>query len=374
MGKQPAVLIVALSGRGLAASARRGGYRPLVADMFGDEDTMSAAHAHVRLPGNLVSGIDEQALIPALETLSRRQSPIGLVYGTGFEDRTPLLQRLGERWPLVGNAAKVVTKVKNPEFLSSLCTDLGISFPEISLSKPPNLDGWVIKRMGGAGGGHVKPASQARSSGAQVVYYQRKTSGASVSAAFLADGQHVDILGYSAQWASPTRRQPYRYGGAVRPAYLTPPIAELLAAVVVRIATSLSLVGLNSVDFLLEGERFWLLEINPRPGSTLDIFETANESLFAHHVAACGGRLDRRSRDGEDATAAEVVYAEDDILSVPVLDWPDWTTDRPVAGTTIKAGEPVCTVHARSRVAADARALAGERRATVLSWTRARSS
>ncbi|HEY8246312.1 MAG TPA: aldehyde oxidase, partial [Hyphomicrobium sp.] len=39
------VLIAALSGRGLAASARRAGYLPLVADAFGDSDT--AEHAAV---------------------------------------------------------------------------------------------------------------------------------------------------------------------------------------------------------------------------------------------------------------------------------------------------------------------------------------
>ena len=39
------VLIAALSGRGLAASARRAGYLPLVADAFGDSDTAEHAAA-----------------------------------------------------------------------------------------------------------------------------------------------------------------------------------------------------------------------------------------------------------------------------------------------------------------------------------------
>jgi uncharacterized protein len=374
MGNASEVVIVALSGRALAVSARRAGYRPLVADMFGDEDTLRAAHAYIRLPGNLTSGIDEQALVPALEMLSQRQNPIGLVYGTGFEDRAPLLHHLAQRWRLLGNAAEIVTKVKKPEFISSLCADLNVPFPEISLSKPPAVDGWLIKRTGGAGGVHVKPANQATGDGSQVVYYQRKTCGVPVSAAFLADGRHVSMLGYSTQWSSPTLHQPYRYGGAVQPALLAPCLADTLAAVVFRIAATLSLVGLNSVDFLVDGERFWLLEINPRPGATLDIFETADDSLFAHHVAACSGKLERQRRSPQGAAAAEIVYAEDDIRSVPVLDWPDWTTDRPVAGTTIRAGEPVCTVHARNPATAGARALAGERRAAVLSWTRARNT
>jgi uncharacterized protein len=372
MDNDAAVLIVAISGRALASSARRSGYRPLVADMFGDQDTLNAAHGHARLAGDLASGIDAQALMPTLEALSRGQNPIGIVCGTGFEDRTQLLHCLAERWRLLGNGAEVVAKAKDPEFLSSVCVDSDVPFPEISLTKPAIRDDWLIKRKGGAGGTHVRSASQSSSINGQV-YYQRKVSGTPVTAAFLADGERATILGYSAQWPSPTPRQPYRYGGAVRPAGLVPRTSDLLSTVVHRIAAAMSLVGLNSADFLVDGERFWLVEINPRPGATLDIFETAEDPLFAQHVAACTGRAAKRPHYPSGATAAEIVYAQNDILSVPALDWPDWTTDRPLAGSTIKAGEPVCTVHARGPAAASARALAGQRRETVLSWTRARS-
>jgi uncharacterized protein len=372
MNNGVAVLIVAISSRALATSARRGGYRPLVADMFGDEDTLNASYAHVRLAGDLGSGIDERTLIHALKTLSQGQNPVGVVCGTGFEDRTQLLQRLAERWRLLGNRPEVVAKAKSPEFLSSVCADFGIPFPETSLSKPSNPNGWLTKRKGGAGGTHVKPASQSRNIDGQV-YYQRRVSGTQIAASFLADGERATILGYSAQWSSPTPRQPYRYGGAVRPALLAPRTKDLLSAVVHTITAAMSLVGLNSADFLVDGESFWLLEINPRPGATLDIFETIDDSLFAQHVAACAGRLVTGSHYPRGAKAAQIVYAEGDILSVPVLDWPDWTTDRPLAGSTIKAGEPLCTVHARSLAIAGAKALAEKRRETVLSWTRARN-
>jgi uncharacterized protein len=372
MDNDVAVLVVAISARALAVSARRGAYRPLVSDMFGDQDTLNAAHAHRRLPGNLASGIDEQGLIPTLETLSGGQNPIGIVCGTGFEDRTQLLHCLAKRWRLLGNEAEVVAKAKNPEFLSSLCADFSVPFPDISLSTPPKPDGWLIKRQGGAGGTHVRSASQSGQIRGQV-YYQRRVSGTPVAASFLADGKRATILGYSAQWSSPTPRQPYRYGGAVRPARLASGMSDLLSVAVNRITAAMSLVGLNSIDFLVDRERFCLMEINPRPGATLDIFETADNSLFAQHVAICTGGRVGNLRYPEGATAAEIVYAQDDILSVPALAWPDWTTDRPFAGTTIKAGEPVCTVHARGPAVAGAKALIEKRREAVLTWIGARS-
>ena len=373
MDKEAAVLIAAISGRALAASARRGGYLPLVTDFFGDQDTLNVAHAHVRLDGDLARGIEEEALVRALETLSEQRQPLGIVCGTGFEDRTQLLQRLAQRWRLFGNGAEIVAKVKNPEVLSSICADFGIPFPELSLSRPRAAADWLAKRKGGAGGTHVKPARQSSAIGGEI-YYQRKVTGTPVAALFLADGERAAVLGFSAQWSLPTPRQPYRYGGAVRPATLAPRTADLLSAAVHRLAAVMSLVGLNSADFLVDGERFWLLEINPRPGATLDIFEPPEGSLFALHMAACAGKLVVGSPYPEGAKAAAIVYAENDIPSVPALDWPDWTADRPPAGSAIKAGQPLCTVYACGSAAAGARALADERREMVLAWTHARKS
>ena len=296
-----------------------------------------------------------------------------IVCGSGFEGRPQLLQRLGQRWRLFGNGAETVAKVKNPEVLSSICADLGIPFPESSLSKPRAPADWLAKRKGGAGGTHVKPALQSNSAGAEI-YYQRKVSGTPIAALFLADGERATVLGFSAQWSLPTPRQPYRYGGAVRPATLAPRTADSLSGAVHRLAAAMSLVGLNSADFLVDSEVFWLLEVNPRPGATLDIFEPPEGSLFALHMAACVGKLFEGSHYPEGAKAAAIVYAEDDIASLPVLDWPYWTADRPLAGSAIKAGQPLCTVYACSSAAAGARALTDERREMVLAWTRARKA
>lgn len=371
MAEETAVLIAAISGRALAQSARRAGYLPLVTDFFGDQDTLQVAQAHVRLVDDLAQGIEADALVHALGTLSERRQVLGIVCGTGFEDRTALLERLGRRWRLFGNGAHTVAKSKDPELLSSMCAARGIPFPELSLAKPSVSADWLTKRRGGSGGAHIEPGSQPDCAG-QKFYYQRRVPGMPISALFLADGERASILGFSAQWSSPTPRRPYRYGGAVQPATLSPRMADALRAAVHSLAAALSLVGLNSADFLIDDERFWLLEVNPRPGATLDIFEPPGGSLFALHMAACARRLPASVAYPDGAKAAAIVYAERNIPSVPALDWPDWTADRPRAASAIKAGEPLCSVYACSPVAAEARALANERRELVLAWTHAR--
>src|SRR5690348_3818248 len=102
MASEPTVLIAAASGRALAASARRGGYLPLVADFFGDQDTLAVAE-HFLIEHGLARGMDDRQLMAAFETLSAARQPIGAVWGTGFEDRPQILARIAERWRLLGN-------------------------------------------------------------------------------------------------------------------------------------------------------------------------------------------------------------------------------------------------------------------------------
>jgi predicted ATP-grasp superfamily ATP-dependent carboligase len=362
---EPAVLIAAASGRALAQSARRGGFLPLVADFFADQDTAALAHDVVRLEHGLAHGMQEHSLLAALETLDRSRQPIGVVCGTGFEDRPQLLARIGERWRLLGNAAQTVARAKDPAAFATLCRDCDIAHPDTVASPPGEAGAWLAKRKGGAGGGHIARANTHRRANGEY-YFQRATAGMPVSALFVADGRRAVTLGFSTQWASPTGRRPYRYGGAVRPAVLAAAVADALVSAVQRLMQAIPLVGLNSADFLVDGDEFRLLEINPRPGATLDVFEPTEGSLFALHVAACEGRLSDAPPRLDGACAAAIVYAESDIVASPTTEWPDWTADRPVPGTAIKAGEPLCTVKATAATAAAAKDRVDERLAMVL--------
>lgn len=359
------VLIAAASGRALAASAARGGYAPLVADCFGDLDTLAVACAHRRLPSGIAGGMQAAELAPALQQLAAGRQPCGLVWGTGFEDRPELLAELGARWPLLGNDADTVRQIKDPLWFARLCDALGVAHPETAPTAPRQPAGWLRKRRGGAGGAHIRRACDGADSGTDGCYFQREIAGVAVSVLFLAAGGQARVLGCSEQWRAPTPLRPFRYGGAVRPAAPSPAVADALADTVRRLAAAVPLAGLNSADFLVEGGDCWLLEVNPRPGATLDIFEPADGSLVALHIAACGGRLPPCAPMLSGAAASAIAYAEHDLPALACIDWPAWVHDRPQPGTAIRAGEPVCTVQARAPSAAEARRLVQQRLAAV---------
>jgi predicted ATP-grasp superfamily ATP-dependent carboligase len=363
-----AVVIIAASGRALAASARRGGYLPLVVDWFGDADTLVPAAAHACLEHGLARGMTAGGLDAAMSAVTKRYQPLGIVCGTGFEDRPELLEHLAQHWRILGSSADTVRRVKDPEAFASLCRDCAVPHPEISLARPSDATGWLAKRKGGAGGGHVVAAAERDAAN---FYYQRHVPGEPVSALFLANGKRALVLGFSSQWAAPARHQPHRYGGAIRPALLPENISNLLEDVVHEIARAIPLLGLCSADFLVDGDDFRLLEVNPRPGATLDIFEAPQTSLFALHMAACEGELAAQAPSLAGVNATAIAYGKHD-MHVPAFDWPEWTADRPHAGTMVREGEPLCTIRATATGHAETRALIERRLETILARTHAR--
>ena len=361
MDREKPVLIVAASGRALAAGARRAGYVPLVADGFGDQDTLAEADRHVRV--DFARPINGDRLMSALQSLADGCDCAGIVCGSGFEDRVDLLGNIGKYWLLLGNPPDTIARIKDPMDFAAACRTADIPHPETSLVPAADLTGWLVKRIGGAGGWHV--ASADKSEARNDVYFQRHVKGQPVSAMLLGDGSNALVLGFSAQWPAPTPRHPFRYGGAVRPAPLPNDVKQAMIAAVERLIALMPLIGLNSADFVVDDDAFQLLEVNPRPGATFDLFEPEGGSLFALHVDACRGTLPTSAPSYRGAMAGAIVYAKRDIAAAPALDWPEWTADRPSAGTRIKVEQPLCSVFARGETADEARQLVEQRCANV---------
>jgi predicted ATP-grasp superfamily ATP-dependent carboligase len=125
------------------------------------------------------------------------------------------------------------------------------------------------------------------------------------------------------------------------------------------------LVGLVSLDFVLHDGEALLLEVNPRPGATLDVLDDETGSLFAAHVAAVQGDNPASLLKGRwqppRAAAAAYLYADQGALTVPAIAWPDWSADRPAAGTQIARGQPLATVTATALTSPEAENLCRER-------------
>jgi len=357
-----AILILALCGRPLAQAARRAGADVIVADLFGDVDTRSLAPWY-RLPGDLGRGIQGDALLEWMRTLDERLD--GIVYGTGFETDPQLLGKLTQIAPVLGNTAETVAAVKDPHRFAALLQDLALSHPEIARSPRPGQQ-WLRKRRGGSGGTHIDVASPASPIDA-AHYFQALMPGRPISALFVGNGTGARVLGMSVQWPAPAVMQPFRYGGCAGPVRLGPDLAVAIERACSAITAAAGLVGLNSLDMLLDGDRFTILEVNPRPGATLDLFDNREgPSLWEYNLLGVQGELPPPAATVTPrARAALVVYADLPRYVPASFEWGVGIADVPSPNSRISAGMPVCTVQVAGADAEAARAGA-EQRATAL--------
>jgi predicted ATP-grasp superfamily ATP-dependent carboligase len=341
MTDHPAIIVVAYSARALASCASHAGFDPLSIDVFGDDDMRAISLASVKLEGGLADGLAPDKVMSAVDTLTSAHDPIGLVYGAGFEHQPETIAAIAQKIHVFGNEAKTLQRAKDPLVLARVCAAHGVRHPQVQFSPPDEPELWLMKKRGGAGGNHIA-AAEPPSRLCPDSYFQRRVDGRNVSALFLASEKQAEIIGLSMQWAAPTPVSPFRYGGAAGPIEIDPSRAEEIARSVGLIASEFDLIGLNSADFLVSDDAAWLVEINPRPGATLDVFESNEAPLFARHIAACEGCLTPASCS-MTFKAAEIVYAPHDIVVRGQGNWPDWAVDRSAPGTLIAAGDPLCT-------------------------------
>ncbi len=363
----PAIVIAAYSARALTSAAKRAGFAPLSIDVFGDEDTRQTSIASVKLEGGLSDGLTCDKVIAAVEMMIIAHRPIGLVYGSGFEHQPETIAAIGRMTRVFGNPAETLKRAKDPLTLAQLCEAHGVRHPSISFAPPDEPQLWLRKKRGGAGGAHIAAADA--SYALPDCYFQRRVTGESISALFLANGTEVEIVGLSVQWTAPTPASPFRYGGAAGPVEANPTQTREIARILALLTSELNLVGLNSADFLVSADAVWLIEVNPRPGATLDVFESDEGALFARHIAACEGRLTPASPT-LPIKAAEIVYAPCDLLLGEGPNWPDWTADRPSPRTHIATGDPLCTALGSGATLELARTCAEERARKIIALVR----
>lgn len=357
------VLIAGFSGRALAKSARRAGYQPLVADAFGDRDTREMAAGCETLAGALHKGFRFATLSAALDRLTQMAAtpPAGLLLAAGFEDQPALIVRLAERYRLIGCSAATIGSAKDPDHLFSLLDELGIAHPPTQRLPPADGRGWLTKRVGGSGGTHIARCKQTVHAHNDR-YLQREIAGEPLSMTGLV-GKGA-AFAFARPWVAPMPRRPYRHGGLTGSIDLDPDLEARLIEIGIDLARNLGLKGLVSFDLILAAGVPHLIEVNPRPGAALDIFDDDQGTLFKAHMLAASGEdptplLAESWRPRPRASA--VLYADTAPLKIGSITWPEWVSDLPAEGSLIARHDPIATVHAVAPSAELAATIAIER-------------
>ena len=352
------MLIAAISSRPFVKAAVTAGYAVVALDVFADVDTQRSAEQVYKID-YANNGFDAKHFEATLDQIDTSDMQ-GFAYGSGFEAQPDLLACVAKHLPLIGNAPEVVRKLKDAPYFFGVLDSLAIPHPEVSFSLLANAEGWICKEEGGSGGAHVLNAvtNQDLPKGQ---YFQRVIDGTPISMLFAANGTEIKVIGFNQQWVAPIADKPYRYGGIVGNANLPLDIKQSLQEAAKKITMAFGLRGLNSLDVIWQSGQYWVLEINPRLSSTLDLYQSKGSNLFALHVQAVSGDLSRFPVISSRSKARNVLYAAQDVVISEDLVWPDWVADIPMALTEIPQHQPICTVLAEADLAVEAQALVVER-------------
>lgn len=364
------ILVVGASVRALMESAVKSGYQVMGIDFFGDMDACRQ--------GKTLSLVKDCSLEPTVKNLikvARTISCHGLVYGSGPENFPEELMPWEKKGLLMGNGPSVLREVRNPWKLSRCLKEIGGKMPEFfALGEKRVLPGgekWLLKplhRGGGHGimelsGGNVdKKGLISPLKNPEQYIIEKYIEGISGSMTFLANGREAVLLGTSRQLIG-RRANTFRYEGNIIPLNMGDIFQEQIflgegIKIIDHLTRGFGLKGLNTLDFIINKEGIWVLEVNPRWSGSVELIEShLGISLFSAHLSAGKGieiskiireitpQCHRRGYWGKT-----IIFANNDLSieydhekTIQFL-YTEGVRDIPPGGTIVKRGEPLCTV------------------------------
>ena len=347
------ILLVSVSARMLAELARREGHEVMALDRFGDLDLRALC------PGvSILRDLGGRGGMAALVEAAMAIPAAGVVYGAGLENMPGLVERLAGGRRLLGCSPETLRRVRDPARLGASLQAAGFAYPRTlpAADAPVAADRtrrWLRKPVRSGGGRAVREWRGGALRRGVVV--QERIEGLPCSAAAVGDGASAVLLGVSEQLIG--RRalgaRGYAWCGNVVPPRL--PAAERTAlgaaasAICAHLAAGFGLRGVFGVDLVWDGERAWVLEVNPRPTGSLETIAAVHGSRpFGAHLDGCAGRLPGLPPPSADLPAAAgkaVVFATEAVRVPDTRGWPALgIRDVPHPGERIGAGHPICTL------------------------------
>lgn len=326
-------------------------------------------------------------------------------YTGAIENHPDLIDAIARVRPLAGNPSDVVRRLRDPVQLAAVACAAGLSFPE-TLTSPDSvpLDGtFLVKPLAGAGGRGIRRWTQAvandtmhhATTASRLQLWQRHAAGIPLSASYCFAEGSARLLGVSRQLIG----EPWCHAGmfawcgavALHAAGGRSAHEQLVASLTLLgeiLASRFQPVGLVGVDLVVDaGETITMIEVNPRPTASMELFERSGAgSIAGSHMAACGWAppsaiaIEKPLPRPASNWAKAVLFASQPTpVTQPLIEklthestpwtqtdggWPS-LADIPRPGQTIPAGAPVVTIFAAASTTDDALAILRDRVARI---------
>lgn len=323
----------------LAEGASRSGFIPWVIDLFADQDTLRLSERVFR-----VDTLDAPFLRKIIADFKSRHPCPPVVYGSGLEHYPKTLELINRECELIGNDIETVRGLQQKKRFFELLDHLEIDYPRVAFTEPMTTEKWLIKPEAGEGGIGIRQFRNGMPAQGNI-YWQKHIEGTVGSALFLSDGRSVQIIGFHTQWTeNQAESNPFQFAGIINCSPLSTEQEHKVSSWIAAILRAIPLKGLNTLDFIIQGERIYVLEVNPRPSASMQLYDA---DLFGAHLNACRGLLYNTNFTNHQVCAYRIVYADRNITIPDAFSWPKACRDLPIAGSIIRKGQPICSIIAR---------------------------
>lgn len=337
-------LIVANSARLLAQSSKRVGFPPLVIDCFVDVDTQKIALETIKVADLSIAHVKE-----AVSLLSKQYCIAHIIYGSGLEKYQDTLKYLEQNFTIIGNSADVFATIQNKAYFFKKLKQHHITYPETSFQPPDNEDSWLIKPLSGEGGIGIK-----RYTGeSNACYWQKYCAGTARSVLFIAKDFEYKIIGFHKQYVTQVDGYQFVFAGVINQPEINKDISQAITEILEKLVIEFSLKGINSLDFIENNNRCYVLEVNPRPSASLNLYDAG---LLSEHIDSCingyGALAPPEPYEAKASSpnnpslyrAYKILFAKTDITISSQTVWPSWVSDIPCEGSIINTGDPICSI------------------------------
>jgi predicted ATP-grasp superfamily ATP-dependent carboligase len=277
------------------------------------------------------------------------------MYTGGLENHPEVVTAISQARPLWGNDAEVLRAVRDPFRLSQTLGEAGLRFPQLMPSGGSvQTDGsWLVKPRASSGGSGIAvwrgQSLVARFSSGH--YFERYVPGQPHAALFFGDGHFAELIGVTRQFVGEPwlHARPFAYCGSIGPVTPSASVLDQLALLGRVLGRSFRLRGLFGVDFVLNEEQVWVVEVNPRYTASVEVLEMglgqAFLSLVSRHLGGMQIPDSHTAAKLASKYVAKVVYFanKDAVFDLDPAELDSAYADIPRIGTRLQSGQPVLT-------------------------------
>ena len=244
-----------------------------------------------------------------------------------------------------GNNFETIKKIKSESFFEELQKQK-INFP--SVSKQPKKNGkWLIKEYQSFGGTRVKPYKESQYINKKS-YLQKFIQGDLISVQFFVEDKNIEVLTICEQVITNSKKGLFLIKSLITKK-ISINLSKKIYSLTKKICKTFSLKGINNLDLILQSNKIFLLEINPRPGLSINILQSTYKNIFKN-------KSPKKKISYNGYHSSTVIYARKEIkislkkkMFLKKFNPSNLFSELPNLGDIIKVDEPICLLHLKSK-------------------------